>query len=351
VVSAALVPGCHEAGEVEKAAPLMATAAPRSRFVEPQLATLVDDVPAGPGWVYEIKYDGYRTQVTADGATVHCYSRRGLDWTARFGGVPKAIAALKLRGAVLDGEMVIMDDERRTSFGGLQDALKGSGAAIRYVAFDLLAHDGQDLRRLPLLERKERLAKLLPKASPYLMYSAHVEDEGAKLLRSLCSRKFEGIIAKRGDKPYRSGRGTDWVKVKCSNEQEFVVAGYVRSEVAGRPFSSLILALNEAGALRYSGHVGTGFTLAELRRLRAIMEPINGSPLAKSVPSDVRRRAVWIEPRLVVQGAFTEMTSDGPVRHPSYRGIREDKPPESVHRERPASISSPTSKPRRPRRS
>jgi bifunctional non-homologous end joining protein LigD len=161
-------------------------------------------VPTGQSWIYEIKYDGYRTLVSADGADVRCYSRRGLDGTDRFGSVPPAIAALKLHGALIDGEMVLMDDDGRTSFASLQDALKRHGAGIRYVAFDLLALDGRDLRGAPLIERKQRLAKLLAKPDPSLIYSAHVEDRGAELLQSLCRRNYEGIVAKRADKPYRS---------------------------------------------------------------------------------------------------------------------------------------------------
>ncbi len=309
-------------------------------FVEPQLATLADAVPTAAGWIYELKFDGYRTLVRADGKAVRCFTRTGLDWTDRYGAVPKAIAALRLRGTLLDGEMVVIDPEGHTSFAALQEALKQGGAGIAFCAFDLLFHDGKDLRALPLVERKTRLERLLARPDPSLIYSAHLEGRGDELLRSLCRRKFEGLIAKRGDRPYRSGRGTEWLKVKCSQEQEFVVAGFTRSD-AKLPFASLVLAVHENGGLRYAGHVGTGFNTAERRRLRRLFEPLERptTPLAGVVPADVRRRATWLEPQLLVQVAFTEFTPDGMARHPSYRGIREDKPPADVRREMPVKVS------------
>ncbi|TXL72577.1 hypothetical protein FHP25_25100 [Vineibacter terrae] len=316
-------------------------------FIEPQLATLVDDVPAGKAWVYEIKYDGYRTLVAADGPAVRCYSRTGLDWTGRYPAAALAIAALKLRDALLDGEMAVFDADGRTSFAGLQDALKRGGANIAFCAFDLLRCDGEDLRRRPLVERKARLAELLDGAPASLIYSAHLDKGGARLHSSLCRRGYEGIVAKRGDKPYASGRSKDWLKIKCVQEQEFVVAGFMRSD-ARLPFASLILALHDKDGLRYSGHVGTGFSDAERSRLRAMFRSLERAtpPVTGVLPAEVRRKATWIEPRLVVQVAFTELTADGLVRHPSYRGIREDKPAREVRAEVPAR---PRRKPATPR--
>ena len=310
-------------------------------FTEPQLATLVDDVPTAAGWVYEIKFDGYRTLIAASGNVVRCYSRRGLNWTSRFGAVPAAIAALGLRGALLDGEMAVLDQDGRSSFSALHEALKAGGSGITFCAFDLLYLDGEDLRGLPLEQRKRRLEKILAGAGPSITYSAHMTARGDELHRALCNQRFEGIIAKRSDKPYRSGRSTDWLKIKCTKEQEFVGAGFTRSD-AKLPFASLILALQDKGGLRYAGDVGTGFTHAERRRLRDILAPMaRTTPSLAStatVPSDVRRRATWTEPRFVVQVAFTEMTPDGMARHPSYRGIREDKPAREVSRETPAPV-------------
>ena len=162
------------------------------KFLEQQLATLVDQVPTAAGWIYEIKYDGYRTLVAASGKTVTCYSRNGLDWTHRYGAAPAAIAALNLRGALIDGEMAVYDKEGRTSFEALHEALKRGGAGIAFCAFDLLALNGEDLRSLPLVERKKRLESILRGASASVIYSAHVDRDGDKLLASLCRRRFEG---------------------------------------------------------------------------------------------------------------------------------------------------------------
>jgi bifunctional non-homologous end joining protein LigD len=307
-------------------------------LVEPELAMLVDEVPTGENWLFEIKFDGYRILTAASGDEVRCYTRNGLDWTARFGALPDAIAKLDLDRALLDGELVAIDEDGRSNFSALQEGLSRGGKGLSYFVFDLLFEGGRDLRPLPLIKRKERLRKLLAAAGKQapVFLSDHVATDGRSMLRTLCRKGFEGIIAKRADRPYRSGRGRDWLKIKCAFEQEFIVVGYTRSE-KNRPFSSLLLAVNEKGALRYVGGVGTGFGAREFAELsRRFQRLARKTPAAAgAVPTSVRRRAHWLEPRLVAQIGFAGFTGDGQVRQARYLGLRPDKAPSAVHREQP----------------
>jgi len=306
--------------------------------VEPELATLVDDVPTGDQWLFEIKFDGYRILTAADGDEVRCYTRNGLDWTARFGGLPDAIAKLRLDRVLLDGELVVIDRDGRSNFSLLQEALSEGGKGLSYFVFDLLFAGGDDLRRLPLIGRKKRLRKLLAPAGKRgpVFLSDHIDGDGGSMLQRLCKKNFEGIIAKRADRPYRSGRGHDWLKIKCSFEQEFIVVGYTISE-KDRPFSSLLLAVREKGRLRYVGGVGTGFGAREFAELTRLFKPLarKTPAVADPVPAAAGRRARWLEPKLVAQVGFAGFTGDGQVRQARYLGLRPDKPPTAVHRERP----------------
>jgi len=309
------------------------------KFVEPALATLVDDVPAGKEWLFEIKFDGYRTLTSASGPEVRCYTRGGLDWTHRFQPIADAVGKLELEGALLDGEIVVVDDDGRSDFSALQQAL-GDGdrrARLSYFVFDLLMEGDKDLRPLPLLERKERLQRLLKAADRHgpIFYADHVRSDGRAMLETLCRKHFEGIIAKRWDRPYRGGRGHDWLKIKCGYEQEFVIVGYTRSE-KDRPFSSLLLAVNEKSGLRYVGRVGTGFASRELESLAHRFKPLERASPARGleVPRAAARRTRWLEPQLVAEIAFNGFTSDGIVRQGRYQGLREDKKAPQVRRER-----------------
>ena len=307
-------------------------------FVEPELATLVDDVPTGDQWLFEIKFDGYRILTAASGDEVRCYTRKGLDWTARFGSLPDAIARLRLDRALLDGELVVIDEDGRSNFSLLQKALSEGGKGLSYFVFDLLFAGGEDLRDLPLIERKNRLKKLLEPAGKRgpVFFSDHIPGEGRAVLKALCRKGFEGIIAKRADRPYRSGRGRDWLKIKCVFEQEFVIVGYTISD-KDRPFSSLLLAVNEKGKLRYVGGVGTGFDARDFEDLSRRFRRLERKTPAfeGAVPSSVRRRARWLEPKLVAQVGFAGFTAEGHVRQARYLGLRLDKPPSSVRREQP----------------
>ncbi len=311
-------------------------------FVAPELATLVDAPPKVAGWLFEMKFDGYRALLSASGEQVRIYTRNGHDWTDRFGRVARAGAKLGLDGALIDGEVVVLDHRGRTDFGHLQRALKGEeDSPLSYFAFDLLAEGGADLRKLPLTERKERLRRLLGRQGRDgpIYFTDHVEGGGDKMLAQLCRHGFEGIIAKRAEARYRSGRGHDWLKVKCGQVQEFVIAGWSPS-TKRRPFSSLILAVREKGALRYAGRVGSGFDEAELDELgRRFAKLARKDPaIGGEIPASVRRGAKWIRPVLVAEVAFANFTRDGLVRQARYLGLREDKPARAVKREVPEPV-------------
>jgi bifunctional non-homologous end joining protein LigD len=302
------------------------------KFREPQLATLVDDVPAGNGWMHEIKFDGYRALVACAGDKVKVYTRKGLDWSDKFGPLVERFRALDLPSCLIDGEIVAYDKEGNPDFSSLQQVLKrghGSQKAsdrMAYHAFDLLELNGENLTRLTNIERKERLEALLGKAKPPIHVADHLIGAGEKLYRAMCEAGQEGIISKKIDAGYIVGRRTKaWVKVKCTRRQEFVIIGWKKSSARGRPFSSLLLAQNEGGKLVYKGNVGTGFNHDSLQDLAAKFARIQ----RKTAPADVgrpdSRGVTWLEPKLVAEIAFSEFTHDGSVRHASFLGLRGDK--------------------------
>lgn len=332
-------PSSPRAKKATKTSTRVSLATDRGKLPEFQplaLATLVDAAPTEPGWIYEVKFDGYRLLVAAAGQRVAIYTRSGLDWTDRFPHLAEAIRQANFPGVLLDGEAVMVDDDGRSDFSELQQAIREQSDRIQFFVFDLLALHGKDLRARPLRERKTELQALLPEAlAPTLRYSQHVAEEGAELLRTLCARRFEGIVAKRADAPYRAGRQGDWLKIKCAQRQEFVIIGYSPSD-KDRPFSSLLLGVYQDGQLRYTGRVGSGYsdaTLSDLaRRFRSLRA--QASPISASVPASVRRDAVWLRPELVAEIEFAEFTRDGQVRQARFLGLREDKQATAVHTER-----------------
>jgi bifunctional non-homologous end joining protein LigD len=299
-----------------------------------QLAKLVDTVPTGTQWLHEMKYDGYRVEVAVGGGAARAFTRSGLDWSDRFPGLVEAAAKLKVTSALLDGEAVVLDGEGRSRFQALQAALKGAPDSIDYFAFDLLELNGEDLTQLPLMERKEKLRAILPRRSTRLRYSDHIIGNGEKLLHQFCDAQLEGIISKRVDSRYVGSRIGSWLKIKCIQRQEFVVVGWTPSDKS-RSFRSLILGVREDGTLRYAGKVGTGFDTAEQFRLMEIMKPLEVKAATVRAPRAEVRGTHWLKPRLVAEIAFTEMTNEGTLRHPSYLGLREDKKPEAVVVEKP----------------
>lgn len=299
-----------------------------------QLATLVDAAPEGEDWLHEIKFDGYRILLAVGGGRAIAYTRSGLDWSEKFQKIIEAVGSLKLRSALIDGEAVVLDEQGRSSFQLMQGAWKNPRARIVFYAFDLIELDGEDLAREPLIERKKKLAKLIGKRqSAVLRFSDHIMGQGQSLFAQACATGLEGIIAKRANGRYVGARSQSWLKIKCVQRQEFVVAGWTSSD-KDRGFRSLIVAAHENGKLKYAGKVGTGFDMAEIARLGTLMKPLARSTPTVAAPRAAVRGANWIEPKLVAEVAFTEMTSDGILRHPSYVGLREDKPAKAVKVER-----------------
>jgi bifunctional non-homologous end joining protein LigD len=301
-------------------------------FVQPALATLVDRLPSGDDWVYELKLDGYRLLAAVAGDAVRLYTRNRQDWTHRFPGLVQALQSLQLDRALLDGEVVVVTDDGRPSFAALQRSLRSGGAAPSYFAFDLLKVGGENLRQRPLLERKSMLQRLLAAAGGAgpLHFGDHLHD-GEAALETLCQRGFEGLIAKRARSIYRSGRTRAWLKLKCVREQEFVIVGWSPSR-STRPFASILLALPDKSGLRYAGRVGTGFDADDFAELAAAFRRLERHPgvVSGPIPVAVAREARWVEPELVAQVAYAELTEDGLLRHGRYRGLRQDKPASQV---------------------
>ena len=278
--------------------------------------------------MHEIKFDGYRLQVRIRLKGVKLLTRSGLDWTAKFGiALAGALADLPVKEAVIDGEVVAEGRGGTPDFSALQDALStGRTDQLIFYAFDLLYWDGYDLRRAPLVERKAVLAGIIGPVGA-VRYSEHFEEDGPRLLRHVCRLGLEGVISKVRDAPYRSGRSKEWIKSKCSNRQEFVIAGYVPSTVSTKAIGSLVLGYYDDAKLIHAGRVGTGFghkVADELfRRLDAMSIP--KSPFAKKLSALDARRVQYVRPELVAEVEFRTWTADGLIRHSTFRGLREDK--------------------------
>jgi len=307
-------------------------------FIKPCLATLSTAAPRNGGWVHEIKFDGYRIQARIAAGHVTLKTRTGLDWTEKFPTVAAACGALADHGAILDGEIISANADGASDFSALQGDLKsGRHDRMAYYVFDLLHLDGRDLTAEPLTERKRALAILLrelPKNGA-IKLSEHFDEDGATMLRHACAMHLEGIVAKRANAPYRSGRGGDWLKIKCASNQEFVVLGYEPSDKKGRLIRSILLGYYDDGDLRYAGRIGTGWGRTQERDLERRFKEVarQTTPLA-AIPAEERRRGVrWLQPRLVVEVDFRGWTAGDRVRQGSFQGLREDKPASQVVRE------------------
>ncbi len=306
----------------------------RPAFMKPQLATLVDAAPEGDEWLHETKFDGYRCLAAIGKGGTRLYTRSGKDWTDRFHALDDAFDPLPCDSALIDGE-VMAARINGSAFSSLQKSLK-QGNALVFFAFDLLRVDDEDLRKMPQIDRCERLAQLLSGITSEgpLRLSEHIVGSGAEVFANACKAGAEGIISKRIDAPYRSTRNKAWRKVKCTRRQEFIIAGYSPSDKAGRPFASLLLAMRQGDTLRYKGRVGTGFSDAAMAELSQAMTT-RKTPPCEGVPSDVAQGAKWVRADLVAEVKFTEFTADGYVRHGSFLGLREDKPAQDVRLEEP----------------
>jgi len=312
-------------------------------FREPQKATLVDHVPDGPGWIHEIKYDGYRCLLAIGGGEAKVYTRSGLDWSGKFPEIVAAARGIECDSALLDGEIVKLDEAGKTGFSALQQAISEGGRGLTLFLFDALEIDGEDLTPLPNIERKARLATLLgPGRPPAVLYADHIVGHGEKLFNAMCEAGQEGIISKRADAPYRGRRTKCWLKVKCTLRQEFVIVGWSESDKKGRGFRALLLGTrDDDGTLRYAGKVGTGFSNELQHSLRARLDSLAADKAAVAVPRADARGARWVKPELVAEVAFAEFTADGVVRHASFLGLRSDKKAKDVRRELPQKAPAP----------
>lgn len=316
------------------------------RTLAPQLATLAADIPTQGQWVCEIKFDGYRLLARFEQGVLRLYTRNGHDWTAKMPRLAKELAALKLDSGWLDGEVVALDDRGVPDFNALQNAFDRSDTqALTYFVFDAPFFEGQDLRELPLVARRDLLEKWLAgRTSEQVRFSAAFDADAQSILSSACRMNLEGLIAKRADAPYRSGRSTSWLKLKCHQRQEFVVGGFVDRSNASAEIGSLLLGVHdEQGRLVPVGGVGTGWDSAaardlhqRLRRLEASESPF-AQPLTPARHARRTRRAAgverWVKPTLVVEVAFGGWTPAGQIRHASYIGVRRDKPARAITRE------------------
>ena len=310
-----------------------------------QLATPADQPPDGDQWLHEIKYDGYRLLARIARGEVRLTTRNGLDWTGKFPALAQALAALPVASALIDGELVALAADGTTNFGALQDAIaRGDTSGLDFFAFDLLYRDGYDLTGAALVDRKAALAAIVPRGGDGIVrYSDHQAGQGPDFFRLACRHHLEGIVAKRRDRPYRPGRGRDWLKIKCHNRDEFVVIGFTEPSGTRRGFGALLLGYYDtAGALRYAGRVGTGFDDARLDDLRQRLDAIERRaapvtlPDGIAAPKGVSEKAVhWCEPRLVAEIRYGGWTADAILRHSSFAGLREDKSAAEVIRDPP----------------
>jgi bifunctional non-homologous end joining protein LigD len=302
--------------------------------LQPMLATLTDVPFDDAGWIFEDKYDGFRMVAEIKDGKITLYSRNGKIISGNYIEIAKALERVE-GDAVIDGELVALDENGISQFQLLQNALRHK-TKLLYCAFDLMFHDGEDLRRLTLLERKTRLKSILPR-DKLVAFSRHRKAAGRKFFEEAESKGLEGIMAKRADSQYLSGARTDaWLKIKTSKRQEVVIAGFTAPKRTRPFFGALALAVREGHGWRYVGHVGTGFNHETLKVLHGKMLKLTA---AKSpFPAKVKDEAVttWIKPSLVAEVKFTEWTSKGEMRHPVYLGLRADKRAENVIREKEA---------------
>lgn len=308
---------------------------PLPKKIEPQLAKLEKITPEGHDWSHEIKLDGYRVITRIEGKTVKLLTRSGLDWTKKFETVHSALVKLGLKDTVFDGEICVFDKDGKSDFQALQNSLSENRRLdLRYCVFDLLFLNGNDLTSWPLTKRRSHLKRILKAANNIIRYSAAIEGDGKAFFREACRLGFEGVVSKRVDSTYVSGRSDQWVKSKCENRQEFVIGGYADSIRSGDAFASLLLGVQEEDGLRYIGKTGTGFTVTSMAELLKKFRKL-GAKKSPFIKSSNDKGVHWMKPVLVAEVNFASWTTDGHLRHASFKGLREDKRASQVVKETP----------------
>lgn len=314
-------------------------------FIHPELPRLVREVPEETGeWVHEMKFDGYRMQGHVQNGVGQFISRNGLEWSNYFPHLLKSMEDLPLKNAIIDGEIVALDEEGKTHFQKLQNSIKSKNdSSLRYYVFDLLYLDGKDLRKLPLLERKERLKDLLSDESSKIIFSEHVSDNGKNFYEAACEHKLEGVVSKLKDSPYVSGRSDLWVKTKCSMRQEFVVGGWTDPKGGRTGLGALLLGVFEKKKLHFVGRVGTGFNTKTLKSILEELKKIEAKKSPFHLKSPSEKGVHWVKPIKICEVSFGNWTEEGILRTPVFLGMREDKAASEIHVEkaRETIISSP----------
>ncbi len=305
-------------------------------FIPPQLAKLVSHPPEGPEWLHELKFDGYRLQLHIHNDKIKIFTRNGHDWTEKFPSLVKDVKKLGVNAAILDGEAVVVDESGISNFQLLQNALEsGKSSAILFYAFDLLFLGTEDLREYPLGERKKVLAALLDKKKPKgILYSEHFSAVAEDFLESSCKLHLEGMISKRADSSYTSGRDHTWLKSKCTKRQEFVIGGFTDPQGSRMAFGALLLGVYEGKRLRYCGRVGTGFNRESLQTILKKLRKHESATSPFAIRSPKEGGIHWTKPVLVAEIAFANWTKEGVLRAPVFQGLREDKPAQEIHREK-----------------
>jgi bifunctional non-homologous end joining protein LigD len=291
--------------------------APFPGFIEPSLATTIERVPEGVRWIHEIKFDGYRVQLHIANEDAKVFTRRGLDWTKRFKKIANDAVLVSAGSAIVDGEVVVPATDGTTDFSVLQNELKGKSDKIVLVAFDLLYLNGYDLRKLPLMERKALLKKLIAKTA--IQFSESFEAGGREMFEHSCGIGLEGVVSKVRDSRYNSGRSNDWVKKTCAQRETLPIAGFAMKE---NKFDGLYLARRKGKDLIYAGKVDHGFDGASAKDLQTRLKPLvrKTQPYAKRIAY----RGIWVEPSLMAEIEYRAKSAEGKVRHPFFKGIRED---------------------------